>query len=154
MKKTGISWFFGILVVAIIGISNITTTENIEVKEPINYTTRITYDANVNEGVREVRQAGKNGSKKVVYEVAYRNNSEVSRKKLRETVVESSVDEEVVIGTKKYTPTPTPTPTPAPTPTPTAGSRIGAICRDGWRSSATGRGACSHHGGVAQWLHN
>lgn len=100
MKKTGICWFFGILVVAIIGISNITTTENIEVKEPINYTTRITYDANVNEGVREVRQAGKNGSKKVVYEVTYRNNSEVGRKKLREMVVESSVDEEVVIGTK------------------------------------------------------
>lgn len=148
MKKTGICWFFGILAVAIIGISNITTTENIEVKEPINYTTKITYDVNVNEGVREVKQAGKNGSKKVVYEVTYRNNSEVSRKKLRETVVESSVDEEVVVGTKKYTPTPT------PTPTPTAGSRIGAICRDGWRSSATGRGACSHHGGVAQWLYN
>ncbi|MBQ3292950.1 G5 domain-containing protein [Candidatus Saccharibacteria bacterium] len=148
MRKTGVYWLLGILAVAVIGISNITTTENIEVKEPINYTTRITYDANVNEGVREVRQAGKNGSKKVVYEVAYRNNSEVSRKKLRETVVESSVDEEVVIGTKKYTPTPT------PTPTPTAGSRIGAICRDGWRSSATGRGACSHHGGVAQWLYN
>ena len=30
--------------------------------------------------------------------------------------------------------------------------RTGAICRDGWRSSATGRGACSHHGGVAYWL--
>ena len=29
--------------------------------------------------------------------------------------------------------------------------RIGAICRDGTKSSATGRGACSHHGGVAQW---
>lgn len=31
------------------------------------------------------------------------------------------------------------------------GGRIGAICLDGWLSSATGRGACSHHGGVAQW---
>lgn len=30
--------------------------------------------------------------------------------------------------------------------------RTGAICRDGWRSSATGRGACSHHGGVAYWI--
>ncbi|MEI6091658.1 MAG: hypothetical protein WCR42_14475 [bacterium] len=30
--------------------------------------------------------------------------------------------------------------------------RIGAICMDGWRSNATGRGACSHHGGVSQWL--
>ena len=30
--------------------------------------------------------------------------------------------------------------------------RVGAICKDGSRSSATGRGACSHHGGVSYWL--
>jgi hypothetical protein len=28
----------------------------------------------------------------------------------------------------------------------------GAICADGWRSYSTGRGTCSHHGGVAEWL--
>jgi len=39
---------------------------------------------------------------------------------------------------------------PAPVSTP-AGVRVGAVCRDGWRSSATGSGACSHHGGVAYW---
>jgi hypothetical protein len=33
------------------------------------------------------------------------------------------------------------------------GPRIGAVCRDGWHSNATGRGACSHHGGVAHWIH-
>jgi hypothetical protein len=56
-------------------------------------------------------------------------------------------------------PTPRPAVKPAPTvapakPAPATGSgvRIGAICRDGTRSTATGRGACSHHGGVAQWL--
>jgi hypothetical protein len=32
------------------------------------------------------------------------------------------------------------------------GARYGAICRDGWRSTATGSGACSHHGGVDHWL--
>lgn len=31
------------------------------------------------------------------------------------------------------------------------GFRTGAICSDGSRSSATGRGACSWHGGVAYW---
>lgn len=31
--------------------------------------------------------------------------------------------------------------------------RTGAICFDGWVSSATGRGACSHHGGVAKWMY-
>jgi hypothetical protein len=60
-------------------------------------------------------------------------------------------------------PTATPKPTAAPKPTakpkPTAipltivGVRIGAICRDGTRSNATGRGACSHHGGVDHWLY-
>ena len=30
--------------------------------------------------------------------------------------------------------------------------RIGATCSDGWRSSAVSRGACSHHGGVGEWL--
>lgn len=31
--------------------------------------------------------------------------------------------------------------------------RIGAICMDGWRSYSTGRGTCSHHGGVNEWLY-
>jgi len=29
--------------------------------------------------------------------------------------------------------------------------RVGAKCKDGTSSSATGRGACSHHGGVSYW---
>jgi hypothetical protein len=63
------------------------------------------------------------------------------------------------------TETPRPTAMPKPTPRPTAvpavvpavpasgGVRVGAICRDGSRSYATGRGACSHHGGVDHWLY-
>jgi hypothetical protein len=31
--------------------------------------------------------------------------------------------------------------------------RVGARCRDGWHSDATGSGACSWHGGVAEWLY-
>jgi hypothetical protein len=31
--------------------------------------------------------------------------------------------------------------------------RNGAICRDGWVSYSTGRGTCSHHGGVDHWTH-
>ncbi len=31
--------------------------------------------------------------------------------------------------------------------------RVGAICSDGWRSHATGRGACSWHGGVSEWIY-
>jgi hypothetical protein len=33
------------------------------------------------------------------------------------------------------------------------GKRVGAICNDGWQSSATGSGACSHHGGVDEWIY-
>jgi hypothetical protein len=33
------------------------------------------------------------------------------------------------------------------------GKRIGAICKDGWRSYSTGPGTCSHHGGVDYWLY-
>jgi hypothetical protein len=54
------------------------------------------------------------------------------------------------------TPRPTATPNVAPTATPyvaPTGGRTGAICNDGTYSSATGRGACSHHGGVARWLY-
>lgn len=33
------------------------------------------------------------------------------------------------------------------------GQRTGAVCEDGWRSGATGSGACSHHDGVDHWNH-
>jgi hypothetical protein len=33
------------------------------------------------------------------------------------------------------------------------GKRVGAICNDGWQSSATGSGACSQHDGVDHWLY-
>jgi hypothetical protein len=33
------------------------------------------------------------------------------------------------------------------------GGRTGAICMDRWKSEATGRGACSWHGGVAYWTY-
>lgn len=39
-----------------------------------------------------------------------------------------------------------------PAPGPSSGLRSGAICMDGATSMATGRGACSHHGGVSHWF--
>jgi hypothetical protein len=32
--------------------------------------------------------------------------------------------------------------------------RIGAVCKDGTTSTATGSGACSHHGGVSCWQYS
>ena len=37
---------------------------------------------------------------------------------------------------------------------PRTGPRVGAVFSDGWRSSAIGSGACSHHGGVREWVHS
>jgi hypothetical protein len=31
--------------------------------------------------------------------------------------------------------------------------RVGAICKYGWRSTATGSGACSHHSRVMEWIY-
>lgn len=56
-------------------------------------------------------------------------------------------------GTSAPTLAPPPAPPPAPTPAPPTGRRIGAICNDGTHSNATGRGACSHHGGVREWIY-
>lgn len=50
-------------------------------------------------------------------------------------------------------PTAPPVANPTPPQPPESRTRIGAICRDGTHSSATGSGACSHHGGVDHWLY-
>jgi len=78
------------------------------------------------------------------------------------TIASLPVDTQTFTVPPTFTPLPTETPRPKPTPKPEpafapapapSGARVGAICKDGTRSSATGRGACSHHGGVAQWLY-
>ena len=51
-------------------------------------------------------------------------------------------------------PSPTPSPTPSPSPAPRSGFRVGATCRDGTSSTATGSGACSSRGGVSCWRYN
>ena len=64
------------------------------------------------------------------------------------------------VGASAPTPAPAAPATASPvaqtTSPPTAvpsGVRIGATCSDGSHSTATGSGACSHHGGVAYWLY-
>jgi hypothetical protein len=50
--------------------------------------------------------------------------------------------------------TPFPTYAPIAAPASTGTHRIGAVCNDGSSSGATGRGACSHHGGVQYWKYS
>jgi hypothetical protein len=53
-------------------------------------------------------------------------------------------------------PPPQPVNQPPPPQQPPSANRyrIGATCVDGWPSSATGSGACSHHGGVSCWRYS
>jgi hypothetical protein len=59
----------------------------------------------------------------------------------------------IVLPTAMPKPTAIAKPKAEPTAPVFSGVRVGAICRDGTRSNATGRGACSHHGGVDHWLY-
>lgn len=69
-----------------------------------------------------------------------------------ETPTKTPTPSVIPTATRTDTPIPSETPTPVPTVTPVPPMvRCGAICNDGTSSSATGTGACSRHGGVAQW---
>jgi len=61
------------------------------------------------------------------------------------------------VPTKSTPRSPSPSLPPTLTPKPTISSPgttlVGAICMDGTTSDATGSGACSHHGGVKQWIY-
>jgi|ERR1044072_1822128 hypothetical protein len=92
-------------------------------------------DNNLEVGKSELRTAGVNGKDRV----CTKDNQEVSR-----THILLPVNEVTAVGLKE-------------TP-PVLDNNLyihnsgGAICGDGSRSYSTGRGTCSHHGGVAEWL--
>ena len=75
-----------------------------------------------------------------------------------EPVDEAGEFEETSEQASDATPEPEPQPEPEPTAEPEPEEeesepvRTGAVCRDGSESSATGSGACSHHGGVDHWI--
>lgn len=75
-------------------------------------------------------------------EICVRNKEVVSRK-----IIEPAINEVNVVGIAE------PEPEEEYYEEPSYGYRIGAICNDGSYSDATGRGACSWHGGVSEWLY-
>lgn len=89
---------------AITGIiaSNTPIVKTEEVTETIKYSTSTIYDNNMREGLRELKQEGKNGKKTITYSVSYKHDKEINRKKESETIIEPAINEVVVKGTKKY----------------------------------------------------
>lgn len=123
--------------------------KEVEEKQAITFSKERKEDATLASGKTVITQTGKDGEKIVTYEITYTDGKETSKVYKREVVKTEPVTEITSVGTYIAPTTPPSTQTQQST-----GARIGAICKDGSRSNATGSGACSHHGGVARWLYN
>ncbi len=104
MKNIAAKIIGGIIgVLAICGllfVSTYTETTTEQVVETTQYQTKIEYDSAQREGVRVIKQEGKNGSKTVTYEVT-RNylGHETSRRSIDTKNDKAVQDEIIVVGT-------------------------------------------------------
>lgn len=82
---------------------NKTSTKKLEVEEDINYTTEEIKETNMLKGKKETVVKGIKGKKKIIYNVTYdKNNKEIKREKVSETVVSEPVNEQVKVGISDY----------------------------------------------------
>lgn len=123
--------------------------------ESIPYSSRTIVNKQMTKGTTNVTQSGVNGENRLVYKVTYRGNDEIKRELLRTEVTKKPVEQITTEGTYEAPPQKQSIRSAPSTQAPKSSSngRTGAICSDGTHSNATGRGACSHHGGVSQWLY-
>ena len=82
---------------------NKTSTKKLEVEEDIKYTTEEIKETNMLKGKKETVVKGVMGKKKITYNVTYdKNNKEIKREKVSETVVSEPVNEQVKVGISDY----------------------------------------------------
>ena len=82
---------------------NKTSTKKLEVEEDIKYTTEEIKETNMLKGKKETIVKGIIGKKKITYNVTYdKNNKEIKREKVSETVVSEPVNEQVKVGISDY----------------------------------------------------
>lgn len=124
------------------------TKEETETKE-IAFTSSTVNDASMAQGTSKVTTAGVNGVQTLTYKVTYTDGKETAKELVSDTVTTAPVNQVTTVGTYVAPVVQAPAPAPAQ-----SGARTGATCNDGSHSNATGRGACSHHGGVRVWLYN
>ena len=80
-----------------------TTTKNINVDEPIGYSTQEIQEVNLPRGQRQTSQAGKNGVKRITYKVTYNSNgTEISRTKVSESVISQPVNQIIKVGVSDF----------------------------------------------------
>ncbi len=82
------------IVVTRINVEEVTKTE------PIEFKIIEKEDKKLKWRKKKVEQAGKNGTKEVVYEITYKNGEQVSKEKLSSRIIEEATEEIVRIGTK------------------------------------------------------
>ena len=82
---------------------NKTRTKKLEVEEDIKYKTEEIKETNMLKGKKETVVKGVMGKKKITYNVTYdKNNKEIKREKVSETVVSEPVNEQVKVGISDY----------------------------------------------------
>lgn len=141
-----------IIMVAIFGSLGVfsfeTTTKEETETISIPYETSYETSGLLLEGEQKTISQGQNGEKTIKYRVTrkLRTGEEVKREQISENISKTAKNEVVVRGTG------TTETIPSTTPNTNTYSGGGAICNDGTRSYSTGRGTCSHHGGVDRWL--
>ena len=74
--------------------------QTITVNETVAFGETITQDYDLEYGKRQVIKAGKNGAKKVTYEVDMKDGVELSRQKISEIITEQPITQEVKVGAK------------------------------------------------------
>lgn len=123
--------------------------------EPVPFESVEQNDNTLPAGQKKLSVAGINGERTITYSVTYVKDNEAARTETKNEITKAPVTQVTLNGTYVKPPAPVPvTSTPQYSAVPsTGGGRTGATCRDGSHSNATGSGACSHHGGVAQWLY-
>jgi len=103
-------------------------------------------------GQTNISTAGVNGERTVTESVTYIKGLETKREVVKDEVTKPPVAQVTQVGTY-VAPAAATTTTSSSSSSQTSSGRTGATCKDGSHSNATGSGACSHHGGVAQWLY-
>ena len=128
-------------------------TKEVTISQSVPFTEQTVESGSLNKGETKVTQEGVNGSKDIIYVVTYKGDKETDRQQKSEVITKQPVAKVTSVGTYVAPPIYVAPETTTVAPDTTSGGRTGATCNDGSHSTATGKGACSHHGGVAVWLY-